>query len=168
MSDSDNDDTPEIHRTPHGPLDPSNDPSVYLQRPSHEGHVLGAQVGLHNGAAVPWWMVAEVALRLERAWTWITARTRIERALRRRAGAALATVAANIALIVGYAYHRAEESGAERERTSAQERASEEHRRGVRTELDRLERDIRELREKLLKMTYDAHKSDITIARGNR
>lgn len=107
--------TPQHQPVPKIDLSQSNDPAVYLQRPSPAGHVLGEQVGLHNGAAVPWWMFAETALRLERVCAWIAARSRLERRVRRAAIAGLATLAANVALIVGFAYHRAETSGAERE-----------------------------------------------------
>ncbi len=127
--------------------DPPASPFVYLGRdPTPEEHLLAQQVGRHDGDSVPFHMVAKIALRLHRyashaagfEWFW--------RRARRHARAALAALAANVVVIAGFVLHRVAVQAAAEEHAAAQERAEEVYRDGVGKQLDRLDRDLRELR----------------------
>lgn len=131
-----------------------DDPAVYLnQPPTPREHVLGQLVDLHDGAHVPFRMLAALAVRLHDATQWIATRVRIEGAIKRTARAGLLTLLANVVLVGGVAVHSLKESGAAEEREAQRAREFLEYRDSERREHDRLEQDIRDLRRDLRRMS---------------
>lgn len=171
--------TPQVQPVPEylrGDVD-ADDPAAYLvQKPTAEEHLLSEQVGLHNGAAVPWWMFAKLVVRDRRRGRWIAQMDGLFRKVRRYAIAGVTTLAVNLTAIGGYALHRADSNARAEERAAAIERANDardgyrerqflEYRASVAREVDALRDDIKELRSLMRKMTgYVPRSSDITIA----
>lgn len=132
----------------------NDDPAAYLKLPSsEEGKLLTEQADQFPGSLVPFWMFAEVAVRQRKASTWIADRAKIEGKIRRRAAAGLATLAANLVLLFGYAAHRLEAGGAAEERAIQQERAAVERRDALEREIQDLRIDVRELRAAMRRMS---------------
>lgn len=129
----------------------NDDPAAFLKLPpSDEGKLLTEQADQHAGAATPFWMFAEVAVRQRKTSAWIAERSEVERKIRRRAAAGLAALAANLVLLFGYAAHRLEAGGAAEQRAIEQDRSIQE-----------LKTDIRELRAELRRYVgADAPKID--------
>lgn len=134
--------------------DVNDDPAAFLKLPaSDEGKLLTEQADQFSGSLVPFWMFAEVAVRQRKTSAWIADRTKIEGKIRRRAAAGLATLAANLVLLFGYAAHRLEAGGAAEERAIQQERAAVERRDTLEREIQDLRIDVRELRAAMRRMS---------------
>lgn len=143
----------------------SDDPAIYLkQPPTPEEHILSEQVGLHDGAEVPFWMFAKVAVRQRAQAMWISGIDAIARRIRRHFMAGLGALVINLTAIGGYAYHRAVASGAAEEHAANVERVIQEHRDAVEREIQDLRLDIRELRSMLHKMTDNKPNSDVSLS----
>lgn len=141
-----------------------DDPAVYLQQePTAEERLLAVQAGRHDGDAVPFWMFAKLAVRAAASSLWIGKADVLVRKMRRHALAGLATLAANLAAIGGYALHHAGVSAAADERAIAQERANQDHRDAMEREIQELRLDVRELRAAMRKMV-DAGGTDLSIS----
>ncbi len=174
MNTDDDAPTPQVKPTPSylRPLQATDtdDPEVYLvQDPTEDERTLGKQVGLYNGAAVPWWMFAKLTRRVERYASglrdvaiWAGGQKSFLRKMRRRAWGGAAALAANLALVSGYVYHRAEASGAADERAVQVQQRELEYRDSVRREMDSLHREIDQLRALLFRLT--GAKPDIAAA----
>ncbi len=130
----------------------ADDPSVYMRPPiSPDEHLLVEQIGQgqHDGAQVPFWMFAKLALRVKRQGAWIGRVDSLFRAVRRHARVGLGALAANLIAIASFALHHAAVEGAAREHDAAEERAESEYRRVINHQLEQLDKDIRELRLRL-------------------
>jgi hypothetical protein len=149
---NDEEDTNPKHRSRSRPR--SDIPAEYLiGEPSPEGHILTEQCGQHDGAPVPFWMFSEVAIRLGHEAHWRRDIDGLRRKGTRLVIACVSTLALNFVPFIIYMQHRSEESGAERERAAAIQRAFDEYRTGIRLELQGLHDDIRELRRDLRRMS---------------
>lgn len=127
-------------------VDDSN-PSVYLVgEPSREGHILTEQAGAHDGAPVPFWMFAEVALRLFGATSWIGRMDGAWKRVRRYVYLAAGFAAANIGIVGANLVHAHDGRVAAEERAAAGERAFDEYRRVTDDKIEQLRLDVRELR----------------------
>lgn len=129
--------------------------SVYLTQsePSPRATILIKQVGQHAGREVPWWMFAELAVRLDDARAWITERSGLERKVRRYALAAILALAGNLVLLAGGVATHLKAQGAAEEREAQRDRSFLEYRDSVRRDMDRMEQDIRDLRRDLRRLS---------------
>lgn len=113
---SDEDETPQVRPSPlHMRLHDSDPAKYLLGPPTEEEAILLHQLGLHIGDSVPAWMFARLAVHQRSQGAWISDRERTERKIKRTARWAIATLAANLALLGGVAYSRIDEGGAARE-----------------------------------------------------
>ena len=130
---------------------------AYLTSPPTDAEqVLAERLGYHIGAHVPLYMLARLALLLRRHASWIASRIGVERIVKRAVRAGLVTLGANVALIAGFAYHRAETSGAERE-----------HAANVDKRIDKLEKDVEWLRDQVWKRFGLSPPADLGIVLGS-
>lgn len=88
----------------------------------------------------------DLSSRTDENSRWIAGAQRLVRKTRRAALAGLATLVVNVGAIGGAMCHAASERGALEERAAQRQRAFDEYKIQVDRELDRLERDVRELR----------------------
>lgn len=156
MSDDDDDTNPKRRRaaTASGLAD---NPSDYLREdPTPDARLLVQHVGLHQGAHVPLWMLAEVAIRQHRTGAWVEDLAGLLRRVRRWAMAAVAAVAVNMVPFTVYIVSHVKASGAAEERAEAVKREYDEYRTGIRRELEDMHQDIRELRREMRRMSGGA------------
>lgn len=120
--------------------------------PTSEEHLLAEQVGLHDGAEVPFHMFAKVAVKVHNHSWWFGELQKFGRQVRRRALAGLGFLAINVAAIGGHwlSVHDARVAG--EARAEAGDRAFGEYRAFVTREFDRLDREIAQLRAALLRL----------------
>jgi hypothetical protein len=144
-----------------------DDPAQYLkQPPTSEEHALSALVDLHGAEPVPFRMLAAIAVRLHRVTEWIATRTQVEARMKRLTRLGAATLAANLALMVTYAAHRLEASGAAEEHAANLERVYEERRETMQRAIDGLRDEIRYLQRRIDKITgSEDHDSDVVIVK---
>jgi hypothetical protein len=118
----------------------------------------------HLGASIPFRMFVRVVTWVHRHGLWIGQKNEFERKIRRRASAGIAALAANLALVFGYAAHRLQASGAAEEhaaqveqrttdRANLQEQRSLERRDVIEREIEDLRRQLSELRADLRRLT---------------
>lgn len=129
--------------------------AVQLRRqpdPTSEEHLLAEQVGLHDGAEVPFHMFAKMAVQVHDHSWWFGEIKKFGRQVRRRALAGLGFLAINVAAIAGHwlSVHDARIAG--EARAEAAERAFEQYRAGVARDFERVESEIAQLRAALLRL----------------
>lgn len=111
-------------------------PADYLtDQPTDEEHRLGKQVDLHDGASVPFWMLAKVAFRQHQTSTWVSSADVWGRWLRRGVIAVLTIGATNIGTFAYGCSNRLQAAA------TAAEQAAE-----MRREIDLLESHVWQLR----------------------
>jgi hypothetical protein len=97
-------------------------------------------------------MFAKVAVQAERNREWIGGVDDLVKKARRRALAAMGTVAINLTAFVGFLMHRASEDGATTERVVQVEQRAAERRDALEREIQDLRLDVRELRAAMRRM----------------
>lgn len=108
----------EKHRRPSRDIDTTAPADYLAQDPAPEEQLLGKQTDLHDGAAVPWWMFAKVALRVYRIALWVAGADKLATRARRWMIAGVTIACANLGGVAVYSVHRIQESAVEAERAA--------------------------------------------------
>lgn len=142
------------------------DPAIYLRHQATSTspcHLLVEQVGSRDDDHVPMHMLAKIAVRLHQVVDWM-ARWDGREKFARRAGAALAALAlANIGAVATswiHAHDARIEAAAE---ARAADQAFREYRDSIRRELERMDKDISDLRRALWRLGGSDAKDGVTI-----
>jgi hypothetical protein len=126
---------------------------VYLrQPPTPAERALAEQVGLHDGAPVPFWMLAKVVLRLFPMAEWDDRFKTAWRRVRRYVAAGAIAAGAHLSAGAIYWLHAHDARVAAEERAAATERESREYRRTNDDKIEQLRLDVRELRRELRRL----------------
>jgi hypothetical protein len=135
-----------------------HDPLIYLQPPPTDREEVAAdKIRTHVGGSVPVWMVLRIADRLYQQSIWAKRIDSSRHAFRRRIRRVIAFFAANaVAAILAASsawLHAHDARIAAEQRAEASERAFEEYRRGIAKDIERLEKEIDQVRAVLLRAT---------------
>lgn len=142
------------------------DPAIYLREqpsPTARCHILVEQVGSHDGDHVPMHMLAKVAVRLHQVVSWMTQWEGRERFVRRAGGALAGLALANIAAVLAYWLHAHDAHIVAEAEARAAAAAEIEYRKGVKEQLDRIDRDIRDIQRALRRIGAVPPLGDISI-----
>lgn len=142
------------------------DPAIYLREqpsPTSPCHVLVEMVGSHDGAPAPMHMIAKLAVRLHQVVDWMTRWDGRERFARRAAAALAALALANIGVVVKSWLNAHDARIVAEAESRAAEKAEIEYRKGVKEQLDRIDRDIRDIQRALRRIGAVPLQGDISI-----
>jgi hypothetical protein len=142
--------------TPPIQLGPATDDSLVAdlrREPTREEKDVIDLLQASSGAHVPFHMFAKIALRTHRLWAWIGRKDRLYRSARNHAWAAILSAGASLGSIGAYMLHRHDEIVTAAERAAADERVNEVRREATAETIKQLQKDIDQLREKLLRMS---------------